>query len=318
MTPPAHNGEAITLRRAESTQDFTRAHALFEEYAASLGFDLRFQNFDEELLHLPEMYAPPSGCLLLAFVGDNAAGCVAVRPFQDGICEMKRLYVKPEFRDRGLGTMLTERIIGEARELGYGTMRLDTVASMERARALYTSLGFRPIAPYRHNPLPGASFMELALSPTAQRISWQWRSYQHLSTDDLYDLLALRQMVFVVEQKCAYLDADGFDRSARHLLGRADDGALAGSLRLLPPGCRFEQPSIGRVVAHPQHRGRGMGRLMMKQGIAEASRLYPGESLKVSAQQHLRSFYETLGFVADGDPYEEDGIPHLGMIRPWK
>jgi putative acetyltransferase len=141
------------------------ARELFREYAASLGFDLEFQGFSKELATLPGSYAPPLGQLLLAWEREEAAGCVALRPIDPAICEMKRLYVRPAYRGRGLGRRLAERIVREARDAGYGTMRLDTLPAMAGARALYHTLGFRPIPPYRPNPIEGAVFLELTLRP---------------------------------------------------------------------------------------------------------------------------------------------------------
>ena len=137
-----------------------RVSTLFEEYAASLGFDLSFQDFARELEGLPGEYAPPGGAILLAYEGDLVQGCVALRPMGQGICEMKRLFVRPGFRGRALGRGLAEAAIAEAVGKKYRTMRLDTVPVMTEAIALYRSLGFRPIAPYRANPIPGALFFE--------------------------------------------------------------------------------------------------------------------------------------------------------------
>jgi putative acetyltransferase len=137
--------------------------ALFEEYAAALGVDLGFQGFSEELASLPGAYAPPAGCLLLGRMGPLAAGWVAVRALAQDVCEMKRLYVRPDFRATGLGRRLAEAAVAAAQAKGYAAMRLDTLATMTSARALYRSLGFRPIAAYRHNPVPGAEFLELDL-----------------------------------------------------------------------------------------------------------------------------------------------------------
>ena len=146
-------------------QNIEVARQLFREYAASLGFDLEFQGFSEELATLPGSYAPPRGRLLLAWEGEEAAGCVALRPIEPGICEMKRLYVKPVYRGAGLGRRLAEQIVREARDAGYGRIRLDTLPAMAGARVLYEALGFRPIPPYRANPIDGAVFLELALGP---------------------------------------------------------------------------------------------------------------------------------------------------------
>jgi putative acetyltransferase len=137
---------------------------LFLEYARSLGFSLCFQNFDKELAELPGEYAPPDGRLLLAEYGGELAGCVALHRLEPETCEMKRLYLRPKFRGKGLGRVLAERIIGEAREIGYKRMRLDTVEPvMKDAVAMYRRFGFREISPYRANPMPGTLYMELDL-----------------------------------------------------------------------------------------------------------------------------------------------------------
>jgi len=149
---PAHEGPAL--------EDASR---LFLEYADSLEFGLGFQGFDEEVAGLPGEYAPPGGRLLLARQGKETAGCVALRPFAAGICEMKRLFVVETCRGHGLGRALSVAVINAARESGYKRMRLDTTARMTEANTLYRDLGFRPRSAYRHNPLPDARFWELEL-----------------------------------------------------------------------------------------------------------------------------------------------------------
>ncbi|MBN2447691.1 MAG: GNAT family N-acetyltransferase [Phycisphaerae bacterium] len=150
---------------AETTEHIDAARALFEEYAGRLGAHLDFQNIEHEFANLPGAYTPPTGRLLLARADDGYAGCVALRPFAPGICELKRLYVRPAFRGQGLGRRLAERLIEQARGIGYKRMRLDTLSTMTAANRLYGSLGFRDIEPYRHNPLDGARFLELTLWP---------------------------------------------------------------------------------------------------------------------------------------------------------
>ena len=149
-----------SVRVASAPGDLMLVRSLFEEYAASLGFDLSFQNFDQEVKGLPGDYAPPGGTILLACEGDLVLGCVAIRPSGPGICEMKRLFVRHRFRGRALGRCLAEAVIAEARAKGYRKMRLDTVPAMTEAIALYRSLGFLPVDPYRANPIPGALFFE--------------------------------------------------------------------------------------------------------------------------------------------------------------
>jgi GNAT superfamily N-acetyltransferase len=135
---------------------------LFQEYADSLGVDLGFQDFDRELAELPGDYVPPSGRLLLA-LAPEPAGCVALRPFEPGVCEMKRLFVRPAWRGTGLGRILAQRIIDAGRDAGYERMRLDTLPTMAAARGLYESLGFVEIEAYRPNPVHGTTYFELAL-----------------------------------------------------------------------------------------------------------------------------------------------------------
>jgi putative acetyltransferase len=149
---------------ADFEKQLSQIREILEEYSTSLGFDLHFQEFEREIVQLPGDYGPPDGRLLLAVEDDKIAGCVALRKLDENTCEMKRLYVRPEFRGKNLGRDLAEAIIREARKIGYQRMRLDTVPFMKRAIALYRSLGFREIEPYRYNPIQGAKFMELDLT----------------------------------------------------------------------------------------------------------------------------------------------------------
>ncbi len=155
---------SLSIRRADPTDDLDTVRRLFREYVDRLDFNLDFQDVEEELEALPGPYAAPEGAILLATVDDGAVGVVAVQPLdEDGVCEMKRLYVSPDYRTRGIGRALGEAILDTARALEYDTMRLDTVASMEAARALYRSLGFRERSAYYHNPLDDVVYMERSL-----------------------------------------------------------------------------------------------------------------------------------------------------------
>ena len=174
---PSSAATKISILQVETEAQIEQARELFLEYAQSLGFSLCFQSFDKELAELPGDYAPPHGRLLLAAYENNLAGCVALHPVSGAtpdadatgvrpvrICEMKRLYLRKQFRGKSLGRALAERVIAEAREIGYSHMRLDTIATtMADAVALYRTLGFYEIQPYRENPIAGALYMELKL-----------------------------------------------------------------------------------------------------------------------------------------------------------
>ena len=153
----------LLIRGAAGAGDIAQARALFLEYAAWLNVDLCFQGFDAELAALPGAYAPPQGRLLLAWAQGEAAGCIALRPLQAGIGEVKRLYVRPAFRGRGIARNMAGEIVAAARAIGYARLRLDTLDFMHAAAALYRSLGFVETAPYYDNPLRGTVYMELAL-----------------------------------------------------------------------------------------------------------------------------------------------------------
>lgn len=153
----------MILQLVTSEPLISQAREIFREYQVSLGIDLCFQDFEQELADLPGKYAPPQGRLYLAFIDEKLAGCIALRPFQEGMCEMKRLYVRPEFRGQYLGLLLAKEIIAEAREIGYHQMVLDTLDTMTAAQKLYRSLGFKEIEPYCFNPIDGALYMSLDL-----------------------------------------------------------------------------------------------------------------------------------------------------------
>ena len=166
MTLPA--GQQMTIREANRPADWGSVQTLLREYADWLKIDLSFQNFEYELAHLAEMYGPPGGRMLIAELTTNegtvAAGCVGVRRFNDLICEMKRLYVRPAYRGTGLGRRLALEILAHGRALGYQRMRLDTLEGMKEAQRLYRSLGFYPIPPYGSHDVPGTQFLEADLA----------------------------------------------------------------------------------------------------------------------------------------------------------
>ena len=153
----------MRVARPQSEDEWRHARRLIEEYAASLHVDLGFQNLAHELEHLASEYAPPAGAFLLAVDKDAYVGCVGLRQFSDDTGEVKRLYVSPAARGRGVGRVLAEGIVAAAKQLGYARLLLDTLPSMKEAQSMYMSMGFTPTAPYRFNPVAGTTFLELAL-----------------------------------------------------------------------------------------------------------------------------------------------------------
>ena len=153
----------LTIVAATTPEQVEHVRTLLRDYERSLGIDLAFQGFAQEVAALPGVYAPPRGRLLLAMDNDAPAGCVALRPITDDVCEMKRLYLRLSLRGKGAGRMLAGRIIDEARAIGYRTMRLDSLPAMKEAIALYEALGFQRIAPYYTNPVPGTVYLERTL-----------------------------------------------------------------------------------------------------------------------------------------------------------
>lgn len=157
----------VEIRAIKDDQELAAAQAILLEYAASLSFDLCFQDFEAELANLPGLYAEPRGVLLLAHGDGKLAGCCAMRPLDNvdmaNACEMKRLYVRPEFRRLGVGRALAEALLARAQQAGYSNILLDTLSDMETARALYADLGFEEIAPYYHNPIAGSHYLRARL-----------------------------------------------------------------------------------------------------------------------------------------------------------
>ena len=156
-------------------------------------------------------------------------------------------------------------------------------------------------------------------SPAAPTVRWSWRPFDALTAAELYAVLQLRQRVFVVEQRCPYLDADGSDDEAWHLLGWVDgpDGApvLGAYVRIFGPGVKYPEASIGRVVTNPDVRRTGLGRTLMAEALRRCAELAPGDPIRIGAQRYLEAFYASLGFVTTSPPYEEDGIEHVEMVR---
>jgi ElaA protein len=148
---------------------------------------------------------------------------------------------------------------------------------------------------------------------TPSPIAWTWAHFDKLSSRDVYDLLALRSAVFVVEQNCVFLDPDDCDQAAWHLLGRSADGHLVAYLRGLGPDVKYPEPSIGRVIVAESARSAGLGRVLMQEGIPRVRALWPATDIVIGAQQRLEPFYRSLGFVTEGETYDEDGIDHVRM-----
>ena len=144
-------------------------------------------------------------------------------------------------------------------------------------------------------------------------LSWDWKSFDELNKDELYEILKFRQEIFIVEQKSWYIDADNLDQFSLHLLVQNTLG-LMGYLRLTPPGKKYKEASIGRVSIREDHRGKKLGDKLLSQGIEKSKQVYKSSSCRISAQEHLIAYYENHGFRVQGTPYDEDGIPHIEML----
>jgi ElaA protein len=147
-------------------------------------------------------------------------------------------------------------------------------------------------------------------------MNWTWKPWSEVTRDELYEALKLRADVFVIEQRCIYPDLDNIDQKSLHLFVRDDAGALVAYLRVVPPGARYTEPSIGRLVAARSARGKGLGRALMLEAIKKCREIHRGRPIRIQAQQYLESFYSSLGFTPISDPYDEEGIMHVDMLLP--
>jgi ElaA protein len=146
--------------------------------------------------------------------------------------------------------------------------------------------------------------------------AWSWAHFDEMSPRDLYDCMALRTAVFIVEQDCPYQDADGVDVVSHHLWTRGPDSAVAAYLRVVPPGAKYDEPSLGRIITSAAARGTGLGLALVQEGISRVEALYGPCAIRIGAQRYLLAFYQRLGFASTGFEYDEDGIPHTEMLRP--
>lgn len=145
--------------------------------------------------------------------------------------------------------------------------------------------------------------------------TWIFRAWSELGRDELYEILVARARVFVVEQTCPYLDPDGVDRASHHLWSEGDGGVVRAYLRVVAPGAKYAEPSLGRIITAPEARGGGLGRALVAEGLARCAALYGTVPVRIGAQRYLERFYGELGFVRASDEYDEDGIPHVEMVR---
>jgi predicted N-acetyltransferase YhbS len=296
-----------TIRTLTSTDDMEPVRVLFREYAASLNFDLCFQNFEQELAELPGQYVPPSGCLLLATAGDEPAGCVALKKLADGVCEMKRLYVRGQHRGTGLGRTLAEQIIQEARRLGYQAMRLDTIPSvMGSAVALYRSLGFQDIPAYCFNPVPGALFMELRLGVTVREET----------PEDQEAIREVNRQAFGREDEARLVDAlrdGGYARLSlvAEKVGRVVGHVLFSDLPIVMQAGTLHALALAPVAVLPDRQRQGIGSRLIQEGLRACAKAghravvvlghadyYPRFGFSAGMAERLKSPFSGPAFMA--------------------
>jgi putative acetyltransferase len=279
-----------TVRSVTSALDMGPVRVLLREYVASLGLDLCFQDFEQELAQLPGPYAPPSGCLLLASVEDEPAGCVALKQLAEGVSEMKRLYVRRRYRGTGLGRALAEQIIREARRRGYRAIRLDTIAPvMERAVALYRSLGFREIPAYCHNPVPGALCMELTLGVLVRAESPQ----------DRESIREVHRRAFGQEDEARLVDALREGGYARLSLVAEESGRVVGhvlfsDLPIVTQAGTLDALALAPLAVLPERQGQGIGTRLVREGL----RACAGAGHRVVVVLGHPDYYPRFGFSA--------------------
>jgi putative acetyltransferase len=279
-----------TIRIVSTSEEMEPVRALFREYAASLNFDLCFQSFEQELAELPGLYAPPSGCLLLATVGDEPAGCVALKKLADGVGEMKRLFVRSRFRGMGLGRTLAEQVIREAKRLGYQAIRLDTVPSvMGSAVALYRALGFRDIPAYCFNPVPGALFMELQLGLMV-RVE---------APEDREAIREVNRQAFGQEDEARLVDALRDGGYARLSLVAEEGGRVVGhilfsDLPIVTPAGTLHGLALAPMAVLPAHQRQGIGSRLVREGL----RLCAEAGHRIVVVVGHPDYYPRFGFSA--------------------
>jgi putative acetyltransferase len=291
VDPGDEGGEMTpTIRAVTAREEMGMVRLLFWEYAESLGFDLCFQGFEQEVADLPGRYAPPSGSLLLATAGGELAGCVALKKLGDGACEMKRLFVRSGHRGTGLGRALVERVIGEARRLGYQAIRLDTVPSvMGKAVALYRSLGFRDIPAYCFNPVPGALFMELPLGVVVRPET----------PDDLEAIREVNRQAFGREDEARLVDALRAGGYARLSLVAEEAGQVVGhvlfsDLPVVTPAGPVQALALAPLAVLPARQRQGIGSRLVQEGL----RACAGAGHRAVIVLGHPAYYPRFGFSA--------------------